>query len=65
MGPVHYWPIAEACVQGLGALGDRRAIPVLAAAAEHHRLSPSAKAALARIPATPGRTRRRSVKPRR
>lgn len=51
MGPVHYWPIAEACVQGLGALGDRRAVPVLGAAAEHHRLSPSAKAALARIPA--------------
>ncbi|MGW7514014.1 HEAT repeat domain-containing protein [Streptomyces sp. NPDC054796] len=50
MGPVHYWPIAEACVQGLGALGDRRAIPVLDAAAEHHRLSPAAKAARARIP---------------
>ena len=56
IGPVHYWPIAEACVQGLGALGDRRAIPVLDAAAEHHRLSPAAKAARARIPAT-GRRR--------
>lgn len=62
MGPVHYWPIAEACVQGLGALGDRRAIAVLGAAAEHHRLSPSAKAALARIPAAPGRARRRPVR---
>ncbi|MBA0052179.1 HEAT repeat domain-containing protein [Streptomyces sp. AJS327] len=50
IGPVHYWPIAEACVQGLGALGDRRAIPVLDAAAEHHRLCPSALAARARIP---------------
>jgi HEAT repeat protein len=51
IGPLHYWPIAEACVLGLGALGDKRAVPVLDAAAEHHRLSPSAKAALARIPA--------------
>lgn len=50
IGPLHYWPIAEACVQGLGALGDRRAAAVLDAATEHHRLTPSAQAALARIP---------------
>ena len=50
IGPQHYWPIAEACVQGLGALGDRRAVAVLEAATEHHRLMPAAQAALARIP---------------
>lgn len=59
IGPLHYWPIAEACVEGLGALEDRRAVPVLAAAAEHHRLSPAAKAALARIPPPGTRSRRR------
>ncbi|NLU66028.1 HEAT repeat domain-containing protein [Streptomyces sp. HNM0574] len=63
MGPVHYWPIAEACVEGLGALEDRRAVPVLIAAAEHHRLSPAAKAALARIPATGARARRARRQP--
>lgn len=59
IGPLHYWPIAEACVEGLGALEDRRAVPVLVAAAEHHRLSPAAKAALARIPPPGTRARRR------
>ncbi|MBB5936281.1 HEAT repeat domain-containing protein [Streptomyces zagrosensis] len=43
----HYWPIARACVVGLGTLGDRRAIPVLAAAREHERLRPEADTALA------------------
>ncbi|MEU3960845.1 HEAT repeat domain-containing protein [Streptomyces buecherae] len=45
----HYWPIARACVVGLGTLGDRRAAPILAAAREHERLRPEAEAALAQL----------------
>ncbi|MEU1821478.1 MULTISPECIES: HEAT repeat domain-containing protein [Streptomyces] len=45
----HCWPIARACVEGLGALGDRRAEATLVAAREHERLRPAAVAALARL----------------
>ncbi|AEM82226.1 HEAT repeat domain-containing protein [Streptomyces violaceusniger] len=44
-----HWVIARACVEGLGAIGDERAIPALTAAAQHIRLSAAAAAALARI----------------
>ncbi|WP_063730723.1 HEAT repeat domain-containing protein [Streptomyces sp. RTd22] len=44
-----HWVIARACVEGLGAIGDERAIPALKAAGEHIRLSAAAAAALARI----------------
>lgn len=44
-----HWAIARACVEGLGAIGDERAIPALTAAAQHIRLSAAAAAALARI----------------
>ncbi|WP_447041215.1 adenylosuccinate lyase [Streptomyces sp. DSM 118878] len=42
--------IALACVEGLGALGDERARPVLTAARSHPRLAAAAAAALARLP---------------
>ncbi|MEU7576911.1 adenylosuccinate lyase [Streptomyces sp. NPDC041068] len=42
--------IALACVEGLGALGDGRARPVLTAARAHPRLAAAASAALARLP---------------
>ncbi|MBA2946660.1 adenylosuccinate lyase [Streptomyces himalayensis] len=45
-----YWRIALACVEGLGALGDPRARPVLTAACTHPRLAAAASAALARLP---------------
>ncbi|MCC3779984.1 HEAT repeat domain-containing protein, partial [Streptomyces sp. UNOB3_S3] len=45
----HCWPIARACVEGLGVLGDRRAEATLVAAREHERLRPAAVAALARL----------------
>jgi HEAT repeat protein len=45
-----YWRIALACVEGLGALGDNRAAPVLTAACGHPRLAAAAAAALARLP---------------
>ncbi|MER6911983.1 adenylosuccinate lyase [Streptomyces sp. NPDC000594] len=41
--------VALACVEGLGALGDPRAAPVLSAARAHPRLAAAAQAALARI----------------
>ncbi|MFG2889032.1 HEAT repeat domain-containing protein [Streptomyces sp. NPDC048248] len=44
-----YWRVALACVEGLGALGDRRAVPTLAAAAGHPRLAAAAAASLARL----------------
>ncbi|QKW10141.1 adenylosuccinate lyase [Streptomyces sp. NA04227] len=44
-----YWRIALACVEGLGALGDPRARPVLTAAAGHPRLAAAASASLARL----------------
>ncbi|MEX2982563.1 HEAT repeat domain-containing protein [Streptomyces sp. C36] len=45
----HCWPVARACVEGLGVLGDRRAEAALVAAREHERLRPAAVAALARL----------------
>ncbi len=45
----HVWPVARACVEGLGLLGDRRAEPTLVAARAHDRLRPYAVAALARL----------------
>ncbi|MEV0275907.1 HEAT repeat domain-containing protein [Streptomyces sp. NPDC050610] len=52
--PDHYWPIARACVEGLGALGDRSAVESLTAARVHERLRPAADEALAQLsgPAT-------------
>ncbi|WAL98883.1 adenylosuccinate lyase [Streptomyces sp. Je 1-369] len=47
--------IALACVEGLGALGDARARPVLTAARGHPRLAAAASAALARLPQDDGR----------
>lgn len=44
-----YWRVALACVEGLGALGDRRAVPALTAAAAHPRLAAAAAASLARL----------------
>ncbi|MGK5632431.1 HEAT repeat domain-containing protein, partial [Streptomyces sp. URMC 123] len=44
-----YWRVALACVEGLGALRDRRAVPVLTAARDHPRLRAAADAALARV----------------
>ncbi|MDI3407005.1 adenylosuccinate lyase [Streptomyces cavernicola] len=44
-----YWRIALACVEGLGALADKRAVPVLDSARAHPRLAAAAVAALARI----------------
>ncbi|MGO4431261.1 HEAT repeat domain-containing protein, partial [Streptomyces sp. MCAF7] len=44
-----HWPIARACVEGLGAIGDERAVPALTSASRHPRLSAAAAAALARI----------------
>ncbi|MCF6522885.1 HEAT repeat domain-containing protein [Streptomyces sp. JJ36] len=46
--PDPHWPVALACVEGLGRIGDARARPVLAEAAAHHRLRAAAQAALAR-----------------
>lgn len=44
-----YWRIALACVEGLGALADKRAVPVLVSARTQPRLAAAATAALARI----------------
>ncbi|KUF14454.1 MULTISPECIES: adenylosuccinate lyase [Streptomyces] len=44
-----YGKVALACVEGLGALGDARAIPVLTAASGNPRLAAAAAAALARV----------------
>ncbi|WP_030900474.1 HEAT repeat domain-containing protein [Streptomyces sp. NRRL F-5126] len=41
-----HWRVALACVEGLGALGDRRAAPVLRAALGHPRLAAAAGRAL-------------------
>ncbi|HEX5567867.1 MAG TPA: HEAT repeat domain-containing protein [Streptomyces sp.] len=48
-GPVHHWPVARACVEGLGALGDPRARLVLLAARERPELRAAADAALHRL----------------
>ncbi|GGV35945.1 adenylosuccinate lyase [Streptomyces longisporoflavus] len=45
-----YGKIALACVEGLGALGDPRARPVLTQACGFPRLAAAASAALARLP---------------
>ncbi|MCD9140793.1 HEAT repeat domain-containing protein [Streptomyces albireticuli] len=45
----HCWPVARACVEGLGTLGDRRAEDVLVAARRHDRLRVAAHEALARL----------------
>ncbi|NGO76184.1 adenylosuccinate lyase [Streptomyces sp. YC504] len=44
-----YWRVALACVEGLGALADSRAVPALTAARAHPRLAAAATAALARM----------------
>ncbi|MGW0775568.1 adenylosuccinate lyase [Streptomyces sp. NPDC002835] len=46
-----HWRVALACVEGLGALGDRRAAEAVRAALPHPRLSAAAHAALARLEA--------------
>ncbi|MEU4133414.1 HEAT repeat domain-containing protein [Streptomyces wuyuanensis] len=45
-----HWRVALACVEGLGALADERARPVLESALAHPRLSAAASAALSRLP---------------
>ncbi|MEU7278344.1 adenylosuccinate lyase [Streptomyces sp. NPDC045431] len=44
-----YWRVAVACAEGLGALGDARARPVLEAARLRPRLAPAATEALTRL----------------
>lgn len=44
-----HWRVALACVEGLGQLGDRRALPLLRAARAHPRLSGAASEALSRL----------------
>lgn len=44
-----YWRIALACVEGLGALGDERAVPVLTSARSHPRLADAAGTALEQL----------------
>ncbi|MFI9585273.1 HEAT repeat domain-containing protein [Streptomyces sp. NPDC052236] len=44
-----YWRVALACVEGLGALGDKRAADILRTARTHPRLTAAAEAALARL----------------
>ncbi|MET9551828.1 adenylosuccinate lyase [Streptomyces sp. NPDC006645] len=44
-----HWRVALACVEGLGRLGDRRALPLLRAARGHPRLSGAAAEALSRL----------------
>ncbi|MGW6307160.1 HEAT repeat domain-containing protein [Streptomyces niveus] len=44
-----HWRVALACVEGLGRLGDRRALPLLRAARAHPRLSGAAAEALSRL----------------
>ncbi|WP_405621461.1 adenylosuccinate lyase [Streptomyces sp. NBC_01511] len=44
-----HWRVALACVDGLGRLGDRRALPLLRNARAHPRLSGAASEALRRL----------------
>ncbi|MEW2085585.1 adenylosuccinate lyase [Streptomyces sp. NPDC005283] len=44
-----HWRVALACVEGLGALGDKRAAGILGSARTHPRLTAAAEAALARL----------------
>ncbi|NGN64678.1 HEAT repeat domain-containing protein [Streptomyces sp. A7024] len=48
-GPDHHWPVANACIAGLGAAADERAIPVLTSARVFPELRDTAAEALARI----------------
>ncbi|MEU6059232.1 HEAT repeat domain-containing protein [Streptomyces sp. NPDC047097] len=50
-----YWRVGAACADGLGTLGDPRALPVLQAAAAHPRLATPALTALARLRPPPER----------
>ncbi|MFV0126966.1 adenylosuccinate lyase [Streptomyces sp. HMX112] len=45
-----HWRVGVACAEGLGALADPRARPVLEAARAHPRLARAAAAALTRLP---------------
>ncbi|MCZ7415844.1 MULTISPECIES: HEAT repeat domain-containing protein [unclassified Streptomyces] len=45
-GPERHWPVARACVEGLAALGDPVARPLLTAALDHPPLRPAAAEAL-------------------
>ncbi|WTL28672.1 adenylosuccinate lyase [Streptomyces sp. NBC_01498] len=44
-----HWRVALACVEGLGRLGDRRALPLLREARAHPRLAGAAAEALSRL----------------
>ncbi|MFD0141258.1 MULTISPECIES: HEAT repeat domain-containing protein [unclassified Streptomyces] len=44
-----HWRVGVACAEGLGTLGDPRALPALKAALPHPRLGPAAAEALARL----------------
>ncbi|GAA4893886.1 adenylosuccinate lyase [Streptomyces coeruleoprunus] len=46
-----HWRVGVACAEGLGALGDPRARPVLEEARRHPRLAAAATAALSGLPA--------------
>lgn len=48
-GPDHHWPVALACTEGLGRLGDPRARPVLLEAHGFERLRAAAATALRRL----------------
>ncbi|MEU8530600.1 adenylosuccinate lyase, partial [Streptomyces sp. NPDC048629] len=50
-----HWRVGVACAEGLGALGDVRARPVLEAAIPHPRLGPAARTALGRLAEQPTR----------
>ncbi|MFC7220386.1 HEAT repeat domain-containing protein [Streptomyces polyrhachis] len=47
--PGRHWEVAAACIEGLGALGDERAVPALSAARVYPELRTAAGEALARI----------------
>jgi HEAT repeat protein len=48
-GPDHHWQVAVACIEGLGGLGDERAVPALTAARVLPQLRDPAAEALARL----------------
>ncbi|MET9364753.1 adenylosuccinate lyase [Streptomyces sp. NPDC006632] len=50
-----YWRVAQACIEGLGELGDKRAVEVLTEALAHPRVARPAAWALRRIQAGRGR----------
>ncbi|MEE1926922.1 HEAT repeat domain-containing protein [Streptomyces sp. TRM 70351] len=49
-GPEHHWPVARACVEGLGRLGDPAARAVLVEAGVRPELRDAVRAALRRLP---------------